>query len=67
LSSNIVVSGFNIANVKGLSFLYCSPETFIRYKAKSGFSDKAAVFKAGDVYALGSIIYEILTRTSPWK
>jgi serine/threonine protein kinase len=67
LSLNLVVNGFNVANIRGLSYPYASPETFKRQKAKSVLSDSPETFKAGDVYAWGSILYELLTRKCPWR
>jgi serine/threonine protein kinase len=67
LSTSIVVGGFNITSIKGLSYHYCSPEVFRRNQAKGGFSDSPQVYKAGDVYALASIMYEIVARITPWS
>ncbi|KAI3657737.1 hypothetical protein MP638_004341 [Amoeboaphelidium occidentale] len=67
LSLNLVVNGFNVANIRGLSFPYASPETFKRQKTKSVLSDSPDTFKAGDVYAWGSILYELSSRQVPWS
>ncbi|KAI3655778.1 hypothetical protein MP638_004108 [Amoeboaphelidium occidentale] len=67
LSLSHVVNGFNITNITGLSTAYASPEAFARKSAKRGFTDKPAVFKAGDVYSMGSIMFELMTRNYPWS
>jgi serine/threonine protein kinase len=67
LSANLAVTGFDIVSVKGLSYCYCSPETFKRFRNKSSFNDKPAVVKAGDVYAFSSTTYEATCRKAPWK
>jgi serine/threonine protein kinase len=67
LSMNLVVNGFNVANIRGLSFAYASPETFKRQRAKTVFSDSAETFKAGDVYSWASILYEMFSRRTPWS
>jgi serine/threonine protein kinase len=67
LSLNLVVNGFNVANIRGLSYPYASPETFKRQKAKSVLSDSPETFKAGDVYAWGSILYELMSKQVPWS
>lgn len=66
LSLNLVVNGFNVTNIRGLSFAYAAPETFARQKSKQVLGDKPEVFKAGDVYTFGSVIYEMFTRVPPW-
>jgi serine/threonine-protein kinase len=67
LSLNMVAAGFNITNIRGLSYSYASPEAFVRQKAQGRLTDKPEVFKAGDVYSLGCILYELMTRKCPWN
>lgn len=66
LSLNLVVNGFNVTNIRGLSCAYASPEAFIRQRSQGRLSDKPEVFKAGDIYSMGCILYELLTRKFPW-
>jgi hypothetical protein len=67
LSMSLVVNGFNVANVKGLSYTYCAPEAFLRYKKKGGMTDMPIVYKAGDVFSFACVIYELLVRSPPWS
>ncbi|KAI3659304.1 hypothetical protein MP638_003520 [Amoeboaphelidium occidentale] len=67
LSMSLVVNGFNVSNIRGLSFAYASPETFKRQRAKTVFSDSADTFKAGDVYSWASLLYEMISRRTPWS
>jgi serine/threonine protein kinase len=67
LSLSHVVSGFNITNITGLSKAYGSPEAFARKSSKRGFTDKPAVFKAGDIYSVGAVVFELMTRKCPWS
>jgi serine/threonine protein kinase len=66
LSDSLVeVKAFKIANLKGLSVSYASPETFVRLK--NSLPDKPNVVKAGDVYSIGIVIHEMLRRRLPWS
>jgi hypothetical protein len=67
LSLSLAINGFNVANVRGLSYGYCAPEAHRRQKSNSPIGDRPYVFKAGDVYSFGSVIYEILNRKEPWQ
>jgi serine/threonine protein kinase len=66
LSETLVeVKAFKVANLKGFSVSYAAPEAFVRLK--NNMPDKPVVIKAGDVYSLGVIIFEMLHRASPWR
>ncbi|KAI3656610.1 hypothetical protein MP638_005084 [Amoeboaphelidium occidentale] len=65
LSEKIVATkAFNVINLKGLSTNYASPEAFGNFRSKNYNS---VDFKKYDIYSLGCVTYEALTRTAPWK
>lgn len=66
LSDKIVASQqFNVTNLRGMSARYASPEAFKRFKDRT--FDRPSVMKAGDVYSLGVLIGEMISRVVPWK
>jgi serine/threonine protein kinase len=66
LSDSIIdAKAFIAFNVRGLSVRYAAPEAFLRFRTKSEFI-KANEIKAGDLYSLATIVYEMLTRRHPW-
>jgi serine/threonine-protein kinase len=66
LSESIIdAKAFIAFNVRGLSVRYAAPEAFVRFRTKNEHI-KANEIKAGDLYSLAVIVYEMLTRKQPW-
>ncbi|KAI3656638.1 hypothetical protein MP638_007412 [Amoeboaphelidium occidentale] len=67
LSESIIdAKSFNHINVRGFSVKYAPPEAFERFRRKIVTSSADEV-KSGDVFSFGMILYEMLTRKSPWN
>jgi serine/threonine protein kinase len=65
LSDSIIASrSFNVINLRGLSVSYASPEAFKNFKTKKYVS---VDFKKYDIFSFGCLLYELLTRRSPWS
>jgi len=68
--SNIVVDlGMKETYVQGFSPRYAAPEIFAKAHAQSGTMNSIQVNteKAGDVYAFGVIVWEVLIEKIPWE
>ncbi|KAI3655344.1 hypothetical protein MP638_002327, partial [Amoeboaphelidium occidentale] len=64
LSEKIIATkAFHVINLRGLSVPYAAPEAFENFRSKSYVG---ADFKKYDIYSLACVIYEILSRKSPW-
>ena len=60
-----VASGFELRNVRGLSFTYASPGCIHRFLLREeGYPDE---LKSDDVYSMAVILYEMLTNRYPWR
>jgi serine/threonine protein kinase len=60
----LLVKEFRVANMKGVSLVYASPESFARFKSRN--IQKPAVVKASDVYSFACVIYEFANKKAPW-
>ena len=63
------VKMFKRSAVIGASAPYAAPEVFIKLNDQSGEIseyDHPEIVKAGDVYAMGVVMYEVMTRRIPW-
>ena len=61
------VAGFQTHNLNGASILYASPEAILRVRRAGDPSvNLPQVIKAGDVYSLAMVVYEMLTQRKPW-
>ena len=66
-SSSIAVAGFKAHNLNGVSMKYASPESILRFRKVGDASvNLSQVIKAGDVYSLAVVLYEMLTQMKPW-
>jgi WD40 repeat protein len=65
LSEKIIATkSFHVINLRGLSVHYASPEAFENFRSKKfGRAD----FKKYDIYSLSCIMFEVLTKRSPWN
>jgi hypothetical protein len=61
----LAAKSFNMVNLKGLSWHYAAPEVILRFKGAKTRDTSLAV-KAGDIYAIAMIIYELLNGIKPW-
>ena len=61
------VAGFQAHNLNGASISYASPEAILRFR-RGGDMDVShpQVIKAGDVYSLAVVLYEMMSRREPW-
>ncbi|KAI3655187.1 hypothetical protein MP638_001570, partial [Amoeboaphelidium occidentale] len=65
LSEKIIAAKtFNVMNLRGLSTHFAAPEAFMNFRSKKY---KSVDFKAYDLYSFGCLIYEVLSRKTPWK
>jgi serine/threonine protein kinase len=61
----LLVRDFEVSTIIGLSLLYAAPEAILRIRRRP-FYGNSTVMMAGDVYAVGIIIIELLTRYLRW-
>ena len=66
VADTVDVAGFTAAKLNGASIGYAGPEVFLRLR-KNTDVENAAIFKAGDIYAIGISSYEMLNRLGAWK
>jgi serine/threonine-protein kinase len=62
---NLLVKAFNVVNIRGASINYAPPEALLRVRKRQEISG-TDLLKC-DVYAIGVIMYEMMTRSNPWK
>ncbi|KAI3646019.1 hypothetical protein MP228_008947 [Amoeboaphelidium protococcarum] len=61
------VKMFKKSEVIGASAPYCAPEMFVKLSLDiSADQDDPKIAKAGDMYSVGVVMYEIMNRTIPW-
>ena len=69
--TNARVEAFQVSLLRGASVPYAAPEVFERFRAamKNDYSKTydAVTMKAGDIYAIGSVIYELMHRKAAWE
>lgn len=65
--TNKKVVALQTTTVKGATVAYAAPEILTALNCPIFIENTPAVTKAGDVYALACVIFELLTRKSPWK
>ncbi|KAI3660968.1 hypothetical protein MP638_004744 [Amoeboaphelidium occidentale] len=64
LSEDIIASRmFRITNLRGLSVNYASPEAFKNFRSKRYVR---VDFKKYDIYSYGCVVYDFVTKRSPW-
>jgi serine/threonine protein kinase len=64
LSDKIIATkAFHVINLRGLSVPYAAPEAFKNFRSKIYVG---ADFKKYDIYSLACVIYETVSRRSPW-
>ena len=61
-----VVAGFQSHNLNGASFPYAGPEVLMFLRTNTISEASADILKAGDVYSLAAVMYEMLTKRKPW-
>ncbi|KAI3655599.1 hypothetical protein MP638_006168, partial [Amoeboaphelidium occidentale] len=65
LSDKILASReFHVINLRGLSVFYAAPEAFKWFRTKSFVGVDFTKF---DIYSFACIIFELLTRKTPWN
>ena len=62
---SLKVSAFMTNDLRGASWSYAGPEVMMRFRNRSQELD-SEVWKAGDVYAMGMTLYEMVTRARAW-
>ena len=62
------VAGFKTHNLNGASIHYASPESILRFRKAGDASvvNLPHIIKAGDVFSLAVVLYEMLTQKKPW-
>jgi serine/threonine protein kinase len=66
--SKLLVHAYKAHNRRGFSAGYAAPEVIQRFKSGKVFMKQtAAVIKAGDLFALGIMVYEMLEEKFAWK
>jgi serine/threonine protein kinase len=60
----IAAKAFSVVNLRGISARYASPEAYQRFRKLA--VSPSNVLKAGDIYCFAGILYDLLTRKSPW-
>ncbi|KAI3632723.1 hypothetical protein MIR68_009243 [Amoeboaphelidium protococcarum] len=61
------VKMFKKSEVIGASAPYCAPEMFVKLSLDiSADQDDPKIAKAGDMYSVGVVMYEIMNRIIPW-
>ena len=60
-----VVSGFEMRNLRGLSFAYASPSCMLRFRRR--LEGTPEDLKSDDIYSMAVILYEIITQRYPWR
>ena len=63
------VAGLQFHNMNGASVLYAGPEVLLRLRQGNGSGRDAQLLtiKAGDLYSMATVIYEMLAQRKPWS
>lgn len=64
LNTADVVSGFVTKELKGFTKYYCAPEVLISLISKG---NQRVSTPESDIYSVGAVLYELITRTRLWK
>jgi serine/threonine protein kinase len=65
LSDRIISSRmFTVISMKGISVQFASPESFEKFRSKNYTN---VDYKKFDIYSFSCVMYEVLTRSAPWK
>lgn len=59
------VDAFEVSEIRGLSACFAAPESWFRFRRR--ITTDGSIWQAGDVYAIGVSINELLTRKGPFK
>ena len=64
--SAMKVQAFNVADLRGASIAYASPESLIRFRKRLPETD-GKVWMAADIFSLAISALQMMTRIAPWK
>jgi serine/threonine protein kinase len=64
-TSALQVKAFIASTLKGASVVYAAPEVMQRFRGQN-VADAAVIWKAGDLFALGVTMLELLQRNRAW-
>ena len=67
LHERMQVQKFRRVNLNAMSAYYAAPEVMEIFSGMGMYPQSPKAIIAGDVYAYGVLLYEMLTRKSPWK
>jgi serine/threonine protein kinase len=64
--SDIIVDAkfFSIVNLRGLTVNFAAPEAFMNFRKKI---NTAIDYKRYDIYSFACVLYELMSRRTPWK
>jgi serine/threonine protein kinase len=65
-ANELAVQAFKSVNVNAASIAYASPEALLRLFTHKR-ETRPQVWKAGDVYSFGVIVFELLSRRNAWR
>ena len=60
------VQAFNVADLRGASLAYASPESLIRFRKRLAETN-GEVWTAADTYALAMSALQMMIRATPWR
>lgn len=60
------MSEFKASRLQGLSLAFAGPEALVRHRAKT-VNVSPILLKMADVYSTSILIFEMISRSHPWK